>query len=57
MCTGVVDNSTTLEQSLGSTAFTLLMVTLALGTNLLFLVLAFCLYLVMGSRVRTLVCV
>ena len=41
-----------LEQSLGSTSFALLMATLAVGTNLLFLALAFLGYLVMGSGVR-----
>lgn len=47
------NRSTTLEQSLGSTSFTLLMVTLAVGSNLLFLALAFLLSLVMGSGVRS----
>lgn len=40
-----------LEQSMGSTGFTLLMVTLAVGSNLLFLALAFLASLVMGSGV------
>ena len=43
--------STMLEQSMGSTGFTLLMVTLAVGSNLLFLALAFLASLVMGSGV------
>lgn len=46
-----------LEQSLGSTNFALLMATLAVGTNLLFLALAFLGYLVIGSGVRTYVCI